>query len=135
MGSIVEHERQGISILAVEDDKTTREMLGAIINRKFPDIPVYYAENGKRGLEVFKAYTPEIVITDIIMPEMDGVEMSKTIKMMKSDLKLIVITGYLTQSYLDQFSKIGSNAFLAKPMNINQLYSAIEKCISEIRLN
>src|ERR1044072_90292 len=83
LGIGVKPERCGISILAVEDDKATREVLGMFINRKYPDILLYVAEDGISGIELFKAHFPEIVITDIVMPEMDGVGMSSKIKKIK----------------------------------------------------
>ena len=128
-------ERRGISILAVEDDQTVLKMLGLMINRKFPDSPLYFAENGKIGIELFKAYTPEIVITDIIMPVMDGVEMASTIKTMESGTKLIVISGYDCENYHEKFSEIGANVFIAKPIDIKKLFAAIELCIAEININ
>ena len=134
MGSIVEPERRRISILAVEDDKATREFLEVIINRKFPDVQIYFAENGNRGIELFKACTPEIVITDIIMPEMDGDEMSSTIKTIKSDIKLIVVTGYDSSSYHEKFNKIGVNAFITKPIEMAKLCAAVARCVDEIKI-
>ena len=131
----MENERHGISILAVEDDEAVRDMLGVMINRKFPDNPLYFAENGKIGIELFKAYNPEIVITDIIMPVMDGVEMASTIKTIESDIKLIVITGYDYAAYHEKFSKMGANAFITKPIDIKKLFAAIEVCIAEININ
>jgi len=131
----VEPEQRRISILAVEDDKTIREMLGIIIDRKFPDNPLYFAENGNKGIELFKAYNPEIVITDIIMPEMDGVEMAGIIKTIKSDIKLIVITGYDNAYYHEKFSNIGASAFLTKPIDFKKLFTAIEMCIAEIKID
>ncbi|HXE97145.1 MAG TPA: response regulator [Dongiaceae bacterium] len=128
----MEPERHKISILAVEDDETVRRMLGIIINRKFPDNPLYFAENGNEGIELFKAHNPEIVITDIIMPEMDGVEMASTIKTIRSDIKLIVITGYNNAYYHEKFRNIGANAFLSKPIDIKKLFAAIEMCFAEI---
>jgi YesN/AraC family two-component response regulator len=130
----VKPERHGISILVVEDDKTTREFLGIIVNRKFPNLQLYFAENGNRGIELFKAYNPEIVITDIVMPEMDGAKMSSAIKTIKSDIKLIVVSGYDSKSYHEQFSEIGVNAFLTKPIDLQKLCAAIENCIDEIKI-
>jgi len=129
---MVENERHGISILAVEDDMATREFLGLIINKKFPDISVYFAENGIRGVELFKAHTPEVVITDIVMPGMDGVEMSSMIKKIKPGIKLIVVTGYNFTSYEEEFGRIGANAFLTKPIDIKKLCAAIERCLKEL---
>jgi two-component system cell cycle response regulator len=128
----VGYKRHEISILAVEDDETIRTLLEAIIKRKFPEIPLYVAENGKRGIELFKAYDPEIVITDIIMPEMDGVEMASMIKTMKSDIKLIVVTGYGSKKLHETMSNIGVSAFLTKPIELKGLFSEIDKCIAEI---
>ncbi len=130
----MESERHAISLLVVEDDNTTREILGVIISHKFPDIPLYFAENGRRGVELFKAHTPEIVITDIQMPEMDGIEMAEEIKSIKSEIKLIVLTAYGTASYHEKFNCIGFNDFLTKPIEFIRLFAAIERCIAEITM-
>src|SRR5262249_31464206 len=104
----MELEPNGMSILAVEDDNTTREMLRLFLGKRFPYMPLYFAENGKKGVELFNEYTPEIVITDIVMPEMDGVEMAMAIKALKSDTMFIVISGYNTPVYHEKFSNLGS---------------------------
>lgn len=126
-------ERHGIAILTVEDDKATREFLGTIINRKYPGIQLYLAENGIKGVELFKAHTPDIVITDIVMPEMDGVQMSSVIKSIKPDTKLIVVTGYSSRSYQVEFDKIGADVFLLKPIDVKKLCDAIERCMDGIK--
>ena len=128
----MDQERHDIAILMVEDDEAIRKMLGIFINRKFPDMPIHFAENGKRGIELFEAYAPAIVITDLVMPEMDGAEMASTIKTMKSDVKLIVVTGYGSMKAIEIFRSIGTNAFLTKPLEIKALISALEQCIAEI---
>lgn len=129
----MEPEQHRISILSVEDDKTMREMFRTIINRKFPDNPLYLGENGDQGIELFRAYNPQIVITDIIMPGMDGVEMASIIKKIEPKVKLIVITGYDNNYYHEKFSNIGADAFITKPIDIKKLFYAIEICIAEIR--
>jgi YesN/AraC family two-component response regulator len=109
-------------------------MLDALIRRKFPGMPLYLAENGRIGVELFEAHAPEIVITDIIMPEMDGVEMAIAISSLKPDTKFIVVSGYNTPGYLEQFSKIGSKFFLKKPIIFKELFAAIEDCIAELNV-
>lgn len=125
-------ELHRISILVVEDDKKVREMLEIVIKRKFSANPLYVADNGKSGLEIFKSSNPEIVITDINMPEMDGFEMASTIKTLNSAIKLIVITGYNNYSYREKFSNIGTSTFLAKPIDFKKLFAAIETGIAEL---
>ncbi|MRR07157.1 MAG: response regulator [Deltaproteobacteria bacterium] len=131
--SVVGPERRELSILAVEDDHATREFLRKFINRKFPENPLYLAENGNKGIELFKVHSPGIVITDVIMPEMDGVEMSNAIKMLQSDVKLIVLTGYGSSSYHEIFGKIGVSAFLTKPINLEILSATIQQCLDEMK--
>lgn len=120
--------RDPFAILLVEDDSVVCQAIGRILARKFPEAAVYTAENGLIGLELFKEYTPGIVITDINMPEMDGIEMAGKIKSIKTDTKFIVITGYSDKNYLEKFSEIGFDDYIIKPLDIRKLFAAIEKC-------
>jgi YesN/AraC family two-component response regulator len=120
------------SILVVEDDSTTCVMLGTIIRHKFPDAVVYLAENGSIGAELFKEHAPELVITDINMPVMDGIEMADRIKAVKADARFIVITAYSDRGYFERFSEIGFCEYLLKPVQFPALFAAIEKCLAEV---
>jgi YesN/AraC family two-component response regulator len=126
-----------ISILLVEDDNDTREILAGILPRKFPDVTVYSANNGRTGLELFKTHTPDIVITDINMPEMSGVQLADKIRASKVDTKLIVLTGDTGQAALE--SAVGKGLevdyFILKPVNFGELFAAIEQCITETALH
>lgn len=120
------------SIMIVEDDRATCEILGMVVRRKLPDVTIYLAENGRSGLDRFKEHMPGIVITDINMPVMDGIEMAAEIKSIKADTKFIVITAYSDKGYLKRFSQIGFSEYLLKPVQFPKLFAAIEKCVSEI---
>ncbi|MBC8017055.1 MAG: response regulator [Verrucomicrobia bacterium] len=128
---VTEQSHTSFSLLFVEDDKTICKVIGRMIARHFPDATVYTAENGLIGLELFKEHTPEIVIADINMPEMDGIEMSTKIKSIKTDTKIIVLTGYSDKNYLDKFSEIGFDDYIVKPVDFWKLFAAIEKCRAE----
>ena len=82
-----------ISMLLVEDEELTRDLLADILDKKYPEVPLYTAINGRTGLELFKSHTPNIVITDINMPKMGGVQMASKIRVIKPDTKFIVLTG------------------------------------------
>lgn len=120
--------RSHLSLLFVEDDNLVCMSIGRILARQFPDATVHTAENGLIGLELFKVHTPQIVITDINMPVMDGIEMAGKIKSLHADTKIIVITGYSESSYLDRFNEIGFDDYLIKPVDFAKLFAAIEKC-------
>jgi YesN/AraC family two-component response regulator len=127
--------QNSISMLIVEDEKVILEVMGVMISRRFPDIAIYFAENGKVGVELFKTHAPEIVITDIKLPVMDGIEMAGKIKSMKSSTKFIVLTAFSNTSYYEKFNAIGFHDFLPKPIEFDKLFAAIETCIAEIALN
>ena len=121
----------GLSILFVEDCQYVSEMIGRIIATKFPCVTVYVAGNGKIGLDLFKEHLPDLIITDINMPEMDGIQMATEIKSVRNDARFIVLTGNSDEDLLDKFSKIGYEDFMIKPIEFNRLFAAIEKCIAE----
>jgi YesN/AraC family two-component response regulator len=122
------------SVLFVEDDAIVCLAVARMITRQFPGSTVYTAENGQIGLELFKEHTPEIIITDINMPVMDGLEMARTIKSLKADTKFIVITGFSDKNHLDSFNEIGCDDYIVKPVDFGKLFAAIEKCRIEIKL-
>ena len=122
------------SLLIAEDDKPALDALSILIARKFPDVTICSAENGKMGVELFKEHQPEIVITDINMPVMDGIEMAGIIKSLKADTKFIVLTAYSNRDYLEKFIEIGFSDYILKPVMIDKLFDAIENCVAEIRM-
>jgi YesN/AraC family two-component response regulator len=130
----MEPAQNSISMLIVEDEKVILEVMGVMISRKFPDIAIYFAENGKVGVELFKIHTPEIVITDIKLPVMDGIEMAGEIKSLQNGTKFIVLTAFSNTGYYEKFNEIGFHDFLPKPIEFDKLFAAIETCIAEIAL-
>lgn len=129
----VSNSRSVPSLLIVEDDRVICEMLATVIQRKFCDATIYRAENGRIGVDLFKEHRPEIVLTDINMPVMDGIEMAAEIKSIKDDARFIVMTAYSDKAYFEKFSEIGFCAYLLKPIMLSTLFAAIEKCFDEIR--
>ncbi|OGR26022.1 MAG: hypothetical protein A2X83_12310 [Desulfuromonadales bacterium GWD2_54_10] len=119
------------SILIVEDDKAARDVLGIMIAMKFPDTRLYFAENGRTGVDLFKEHAPEIVITDVNMPLMDGIEMAREIKAQKTDTMFIAITGYSDRNYPEKSNDIGFTEYIKKPIQFAMLFEAINKCIAE----
>ena len=126
--------RTSISILFVEDDDLILELQSSMLVMKFPDVGFYTANNGKTGLEIFKIHTPDIVLTDINMSEMCGVQMSRNIHALKPDTKFIAITGNSEQfiPHNSDNNKFRFNYIIVKPVDLSELYSVIERCIDEI---
>lgn len=129
---LAQHSHPGISLLVVDDDHVTLEVLTLMISKKFPTATIYSANSGRTAVELFKKHKHAIVITDIQMPGMDGIEMASEIKVLKADTKFIVLTAYGNTNYQEKFSEIGCHDFLSKPIEFPRLYAAIESCIAEV---
>jgi YesN/AraC family two-component response regulator len=121
-----------VSLLIMEDDHVARMAISRLITIRFPDIAVFTADNGRMGVERFKEHAPEIVITDINLPVMDGIQAAGEIKSIRDDTRFIVITGHSDENYLERFSEIGYVDYIIKPIDFGRLSAAIDLCRTEI---
>jgi diguanylate cyclase (GGDEF)-like protein/PAS domain S-box-containing protein len=119
-------------ILYVEDDDVIRRMITLMINTKFPGVTVFVADNGQTGLEYFREHLPEIVLTDIRMPLMDGIRMAQEIKKLNKETRIIVITADGDTNRMMEAIDLGVNYYVPKPINRTKLFDAIGECITSI---
>ena len=119
-------------ILIVEDDKELREMLKiSLIRHKYT---VLEAANGKDAITHFKPSITDLVVTDLIMPDEDGLKVIMKLREIKPSLKIIAISGGGKAgpgSYLNLAKALGANAIFSKPFSINDLISKIEELLSD----
>ena len=121
-----------ISFLYVEDDPVTRNIMEKIFHLKLPGVALPVAENGRVGLELYKKHAPEIVITDVNMPVMDGIEMAAEIKAVNPGAIIIAISAYSNTEYLLNAIEIGINHYVLKPIDFDKLFATIDKCLTGI---
>lgn len=118
-------------ILIVEDDKELREMLKlSLVRRKHV---VFEAENGRDAITHFKPSITDLVVTDLIMPEEDGLKVIIKLREMKPSIKIIAISGGGKAgpgSYLNLARALGADAIYSKPFSTNDLISRIEELLS-----
>src|SRR5689334_6341090 len=81
-----------VTLLYVEDDADIQERIISILDIKFPQIALFMAKNGQIGLDLYQKHRPDIVLTDIRMPVMDGIQMSREIKRVDKSAQIIVLT-------------------------------------------
>jgi DNA-binding response OmpR family regulator len=119
-------------ILIVEDDKELREMLKiALIRHKYT---VLEAADGKEAITHFKPSITDVVITDLIMPDEDGLKVIMRLREIKPSLKVIAISGggkAGPASYLSLAKALGANAIFSKPFSVNDLIEKIELLLSD----
>lgn len=121
-----------VSVLYVEDEPLTRAVFARILDRKVSNL--FQAENGEEGLELFKEHRPDIVISDVRMPVLDGIEMSRMIKSIDSNIKIILTTAHSDASVLLNSIDAGIDKYILKPVDVDILFSAMETCAETIIL-
>lgn len=108
-----------LHLLIVEDEDKLRKGLSAALSPFF--LKVINAKNGDEGLKKFKKYKPNLVITDILMPIIDGLEMAKNIKEISKDTPIIVLSAYSERERLLRAIDIGIDKYLIKPVDVEDL--------------
>ncbi|NWF66273.1 MAG: diguanylate cyclase [Campylobacterales bacterium] len=125
-------DKFNLKLLYVEDEETIREQLVFLLQRRVSDLVV--ATNGKEGLDKFKDYRPDIVVTDIRMPFMDGLEMSKNIREIDKDVVIIITTAHSETEYFLNAIDIGVDKFLIKPIRKQNLDESLAKFAKDIEI-
>src|SRR5664279_232277 len=118
-------------VLIVEDDKELREMLKLSLLRR--NFTVFEADNGKSAIAHFKPTITDLVVTDIIMPEEDGLKVIMKLRELKPTIKIIAISGGGKAgpgSYLNMAKALGADAVYSKPFSINDLIVTIEQLLT-----
>ncbi len=113
-----------LKLLYVEDNKESRDSLEGLLKNFFSDITL--ADDGLAGLEEFKSASFDLIITDIKMPKMNGIEMIEKIREIDEEIPIIVSTAHQDQEFLISCINLGTNGYLLKPINHKQLTRTIK---------
>jgi len=116
---------RSLSILYVEDEDDVREGLARFLRRRFAQVDT--ASNGQEGLDKFKQGRYDVIITDIRMPRMDGLEMARQIKEMARDIPVIVVTAFNETDYFLRAIDLGIDSYVKKPVDAEELFEAVYK--------
>jgi PAS domain S-box-containing protein len=125
-------EKSEISVLFVDDEKILRTVYSKLLGDRVEN--VYLAENGQQGLEIYQKYTPDLVITDIKMPLMNGLDMTVMIKKINPQARIILLSAYSESHYFIRAIDIGVKVFLLKPVENHKLFRIIDEQVHEILL-
>jgi signal transduction histidine kinase len=113
------------TILIVDDEPVIRDLCG----RALHDYHIVEASDGQKGLETFLRGGIDVVLTDVMMPRMDGLELLKRIKEREPTVVVIIMTGYADKELILKALKTDADDFITKPLNLLQLKSAIDKAL------
>lgn len=121
---------EGMSILYVEDEMLIRENTKLLLETIFPHVKT--ASNGVEGLQLFQSTVFDIVITDILMPEMNGVTMVKQIKELNPQQPIIITSACEESSYLLELINLGVAQFLLKPIHTENMVRIVHEVVKNI---
>ncbi len=121
-------------LLIIDDEATVRNGLKGLIDWKEYEIEICgEAEDGVEGLEKVLQYQPDLVLVDIKMPEMGGIEMIQEARKQGFMGKCIILTGYSEFDFAKQAIKLGVEAYLLKPVDEEELMECVEAILKELK--
>lgn len=114
-------------VMVVEDDLAVLEAVQVMLGDRYE---VIVATNGKEAIEKYQEYKPDIVLMDMLMPVMDGIEATKKIKEIDPQAKIIGLTAYAINKG-KELLEAGALEIIGKPFTRSQLIETIEKCLKK----
>lgn len=119
-----------ISILYAEDEKNIREHIADTLRYYVKE--VYEAKDGQEAYALYKSKQPDIILSDILMPIMDGIELVKRVREENEQIPIIMITAHTEKDYLLSAVKLHLEEYLVKPVNLENILRILKKCVKKI---
>jgi len=116
-----------ITLLYVEDDQDISEEIAFFLKRRVKKLLL--AQDGEEGLALYVKHHPDIVVTDIQMPRMNGLEMSTKIRDLDKEVPIVIISAYNDTSFLNQSIELGIGGYITKPVNLAKMVEVIHKAM------
>lgn len=122
-----------MKLLIVDDEKLTRNGLKSSIDWSSLQISeLYEAENGIEGIRLASQHHPEIILTDVRMPQMDGIQMAKKIRDILPDTIVIFMSGYSDKEYLKAAIQLNAVNYVEKPLNPLEIKDAVYEAVKRV---
>jgi two-component system, cell cycle response regulator len=126
------YQYQDVKVLYVEDEQFSREKIVRVLNRRFLDVHV--AIDGEEGFQFYKKNLPDLIIADIKMNQMSGLEMIEKIRRLNEKVQIIVTTAHDDNDIFIQCIENNVNHFILKPIDLDRFLLAIQKSVYQIQL-
>lgn len=124
---------KGMTILYAEDEVGIRKNIADSLSYYCKEI--YEASNGKEAYEIYEEKQPDIILSDIHMPIMDGLEFVKKVRETNRNIPVVMITAHTDKEYLLEAVELHMEKYIVKPVDIDELFETLEKCINILDLN
>lgn len=118
-----------LKILIVDDQKGIRRLLTEVFLEYGYEIEA--CGNGGKALEIIPAFKPDLIIMDVKMPGMNGIDVLKKIRETDNETKVIMMTAYGDQHYINQAEALGVERFIIKPFDLNDLKKQVGEILKD----
>lgn len=127
MDQVYLDQLKNVSILCVEDEDGIREIIVKTLKYYFNE--VYEASNGEEGYHIYEEYKPKIILSDIQMNKMNGIDFVKKVREVDLNVMIIMLTAHSDSEYLMKLINLNINHFILKPLNLEKLDEGLKKYI------
>ncbi|MAD41023.1 MAG: DNA-binding response regulator [Arcobacter sp.] len=124
---------QNLTLLYAEDEVGIRENIADSLRYYVKE--VYEANDGEEGYNLYLEKTPDIILTDIRMPNVNGIEFIKKVRQTDKKTPVVMITAHTDKEYLLQVVELHMEKYIVKPLELDELFEALDKCISILDSN
>ncbi|MDC0034297.1 sigma-54 dependent transcriptional regulator [Flavobacteriaceae bacterium] len=121
-------------ILIIEDEEPIRRVLVRILNEEDSNFEIYQASDGKKGLDLIKKESFDLVLCDIKMPKVDGIELLQRTRKTNLTLPFIMLTGHGNIETAVESMKLGAYDFISKPPDLNRLINSVRNALEKKEL-
>ncbi len=128
----LKEEAKDISVLYVEDEEPTRCQITQILSLFFKEVVV--ASNGLEALNLYKKSPTDLIMTDLTMPQMTGLEMIKEVKKIEPKQHIVVLTAHNSSENIMETMDLQIDGFLLKPMKMDRMLTLLHKVTHTINL-
>jgi two-component system response regulator VanR len=124
---------QSLTILYAEDEigirKNIADSLGYYV------LEVYEASNGAEAFEIYEEKNPDIILSDIHMPILNGIEFVRKVRLTNRNIPVVMITAHTDKKYLLEAVELHMEKYIVKPIELEDLFNALEQCLGVITIN
>ncbi|MBF0432701.1 MAG: response regulator [Fibrobacteria bacterium] len=123
-----------VSILVVDDEENVLKSVNKLIKSKHPDYELTLTNSPSKALNKIKTGKFDLIITDLMMPGIDGLELIKKIRSEVPDLKIMMMTGFATMKTALLAMREGAGKYISKPFTRDELLSAVHEILADNQL-
>ena len=124
---------QSLTILYAEDEEGVRRNIADSLGYYVKE--VYQASNGQEALELYEEKKPDIILSDIHMPILNGIEFVKKVRSTNRNIPIVMITAHTDKQYLLQAVELHMEKYIVKPIELEPLFEVLEKCVEVLDVN